>query len=335
MKRKIFIPCYLLIFCLIVIPVSAFSRDSSSSTGKKAVEERATEENENTEAEISLLWKATADHLKAGETFRFKVKITGTDEKVKWTLSNAKIATLSQKGVFKGKIAGKVTVTARAGKKKIEQLVVVSGKKKIAIDAGHQTRANLGVEPIGPGAKQKKMKVSGGCTGVATHVPEYKFNLRVAKKLRKELLARGYEVFMVRTTNNVNITNMERALKTNKSGSDVYIRIHADSNNSSKLTGASAFYPSKHNPYVSSLSAASYKLTKAVLDAYCQETGIKSRGCIARDDLTGTNWSKIPVTLIECGFMSNPSEDRKLQNTAFQKKIAIGMANGIDDYFGF
>ena len=56
---------------------------------------------------------------------------------------------------------------------------------------------------------------------------------------------------------------------------------------------------------------------------------------VARDDLTGTNWSKIPVTLIEMGFMSNPSEDRKMQNSKFQVKMARGIANGIDSYFGF
>ena len=206
-------------------------------------------------------------------------------------------------------------------------------KIKIAIDAGHQARANAGTEPIGPGAKKKKMKVTGGCTGVSTHVPEYKFTLRVAKKLKKELKKRGYDVYMVRTKNDVNISNKERAMKANQSGSDIYIRIHADSSDNGSVTGASGLYPSKNNPYVNYLSASSLKLTDKVLSAYCKNTGIKNRGCIARDDLTGTNWSKIPVTLIECGFMSNPSEDRKLQKKSFQEKIAEGIANGIDAYF--
>lgn len=204
---------------------------------------------------------------------------------------------------------------------------------KIAIDAGHQAKANGGQEPIGPGAKKKKMKVTGGCTGVSTHVPEYKFTLRVAKKLKKELQRRGYQVYMVRTKNKVNISNKERAEKANKSGSDIYIRIHADSSSNGSVTGASGLYPSKNNPYVSYLSKDSLKLTNAVLSAYCKKTGIKNRGAVSRDDLTGTNWSKIPVTLIECGFMSNAAEDRKLQNGNFQKKMAAGIADGIDAYF--
>ena len=59
------------------------------------------------------------------------------------------------------------------------------------------------------------------------------------------------------------------------------------------------------------------------------------RGCIIRDDLTGTNWSEIPVTLIEMGFMSNSAEDRKMQKKTFQNKMAKGMADGIDSYFGY
>ena len=72
-----------------------------------------------------------------------------------------------------------------------------------------------------------------------------------------------------------------------------------------------------------------------MLSAYCEKTKIRNRGCVVRNDLTGTNWSKIPVTLIEMGFMSNPKEARNMQNSKFQKKMAKGIADGIDDYFGF
>lgn len=208
-----------------------------------------------------------------------------------------------------------------------------ASKKKVAIDAGHQLHSDSSTEPVGPGSSTKKAKVAGGATGVATGVPEYKLNLDVAKKLRKELLDRGYEVYMVRSKNNVNISNKKRAINANKSGADIYIRIHGDSSESSSVTGASALYPSKSNPYVSKLSKKSYELSKAIIDSYCEETGIKNRGCIVRDDLTGTNWSQIPVTLIEMGFMSNSAEDRKMQKKSFQKKMAKGIADGIDAYF--
>ena len=218
---------------------------------------------------------------------------------------------------------------------KITKNVTAKEKKdiKIAIDAGHQARGNFATEPVGPGSSTRKAKVAGGATGVASHVPEYKLTLAVSKKLQKELKARGYKVYMIRTKNNVNISNKKRAQLANKSGADIYIRIHADSSNSRAVTGASGLYPSKANRYVSKLSAKSKKLSSCLLKSYCKKTKIRNRGLVARDDLTGTNWSKIPVSLIEMGFLSNPSEDRKMQKSNFQTKMAKGIADGIDAYF--
>lgn len=213
--------------------------------------------------------------------------------------------------------------------------VRASNGKKVAIDAGHQARGNSGTEPVGPGSSTRKAKVAGGATGASSRIPEYKMTLRVAKKLKNVLEKRGYEVYMVRSTNNVNISNKKRALMANKSGADIYIRLHGDASGSSSVKGASGLYPSASNPYVGKLSKKSKRLTKKILASYCKKTGIRNRGCVVRNDLTGTNWSEIPVTLIEMGFMSNPSEDRKMQNSKFQQKMATGIANGIDSYFGY
>lgn len=217
----------------------------------------------------------------------------------------------------------------------LESHVQAAGKKKIkiAIDAGHQRKSNGKLEPIGPEASKKKAKVTGGAVGVSSKVPEYQLNLKVAKKLRKTLKKRGYEVYMIRTSNNVNISNKQRAIRANKSGADICIRLHADSSASSKVKGASVLYPSKSNRYVKKLSPASKKLSKYIAKAYSKKTGIKNRGIIKRDDLTGTNWSKIPVALVEMGFLSNPSEDRKMQRASMQTKMANGIADGIDKYF--
>ena len=283
----------------------------------------------------SIKFTKKTNKIRAGKKYTFKAKVTGKASSVKWSVTNKKYAVINKNGVFIGIRAGSVYVTAKAGSKSVKCKVKIIGKKKIAIDAGHQLHGNSSTEPVGPGSSVRKPKVAGGAAGVATGVPEYKMNLNVAKKLRSILLDRGYEVYMVRTKNNVNISNKERALKANKSGSDIYIRIHGDSSSSSIVKGASVLYPSSSNPYVKKLSKASQKLSEAIIKKYCESTGIKNRGLVARDDLTGTNWSKIPVTLIEMGFMSNPSEDRKMQNSKFQVKMARGIANGIDSYFGF
>lgn len=212
---------------------------------------------------------------------------------------------------------------------------IVSKNKTIYIDAGHQKYANGETEPIGPGSKTKKAKASVGATGVATHIPEYKFTLTIAKKLQKALITEGYDVVMSRTKNNVTISNVERAKKGNESNADICIRIHGDSIANASVTGASVLYPSKANPYpIRKQAKKSKKLAKKLLNAYCKETKLKNRGIIVRNDLSGTNWSEIPTVLIECGFLSNATEDRKLNNKDFQEKMVTGMVNGINDYFG-
>lgn len=207
-------------------------------------------------------------------------------------------------------------------------------QKVIVIDAGHQTRAMSATEPIGPDSSQRKAKVTGGASGCVTHLPEYKLNLQVAKKLQKELVKRGYKVIMVRTKNNVRMSNVQRAKVANKYKADAFIRIHANSAGSSSVKGALTIAPASNNRYMTKANRkASQKLSKKVLKAMCKTTGAKNRGVMYTNSMTGINWCKVPVTIVEMGFMSNPSEDRKMAKASYQKKIVKGIADGIDNFF--
>ena len=207
-------------------------------------------------------------------------------------------------------------------------------QKVIVIDAGHQTRAMSATEPIGPGSSQRKAKVTGGASGCVTHLPEYKLNLQVAKRLQKELVNRGYKVIMVRTKNNVRMSNVQRAKVANKYKADAFIRIHANSAGSSSVKGALTIAPASNNRYMTKVNRkASQNLSKKVLKAMCKTTGAKNRGVMYTNSMTGINWCKVPVTIVEMGFMSNPSEDRKMAKASYQKKIVKGIADGIDNFF--
>ena len=73
-------------------------------------------------------------------------------------------------------------------------------------------------------------------------------------------------------------------------------------------------------------------LSDKILNSYVKATGCKKEYVWERDDLSGNNWSTVPTTLIELGYMTNAAEDKKMQNADYQKKMVSGIAAGIDQY---
>lgn len=210
-----------------------------------------------------------------------------------------------------------------------------SNGKKIAIDPGHQGY-NVDMsekEPMGPGSSEMKAKATTGTQGSFTGVPEYELNLNISKQLREELQNRGYEVKLTREDNDTAISNKERAELATQFGADIYVRIHANGSDDSNVNGAFTMIPSAENPYVGALHDKSYALGEAVINAYCESCKIKNSGVQIFDNMTGINWSTVPVIILEMGFMSNESDDTNMENPDFQKLMVQGIANGIDAYF--
>lgn len=207
--------------------------------------------------------------------------------------------------------------------------------KKIAIDPGHQgPNVDMSeLEPVGPGAQEMKAKASSGTQGRFTGVPEYELNLNISKQLREELLKRGYEVVLTREDHDTAIGNSERAVMAVESGANIYVRIHANGSEDSGANGAMTMVPSAENIYVGVLHDKSYALGEAILNAYCEASGMQNDGVQAADNMTGINWSRIPVTILEMGFMTNEQDDMNMQNPDYQVRMVQGIADGIDRYF--
>ncbi len=209
------------------------------------------------------------------------------------------------------------------------------GTYVVVIDPGHQGSwvDMSGTEPIGPGSTEMKAKSTVGTEGRYSGVAEYELNLEISLLLRTELEERGYEVILTREDNDTAISNVERATLAYEQGGDIFVRIHANGSDNSSADGALGMVPSPDNPYVGGLSEDSYLLADCILNAYCEKAEFDSLGVQYYDNMTGINWSQIPVMILEMGFMTNESDDLRMTDETVQPLMAEGIADGIDEYF--
>jgi N-acetylmuramoyl-L-alanine amidase len=175
----------------------------------------------------------------------------------------------------------------------------------------------------------RSMAISSGMD-FADGTPEAKVNLAVAKKLKVKLLAAGYDVLMIRESDDVQLDNIARTVIANNRA-DCHIAIHFDSTSSSK----GAFYMSVPD-------SSSYRAMEPVASHWQQHeqlgssliqglrsSGVKifSGGSLAAD-LTQTSYSTVPSVDIELGDKTTDHSDAALDT------MADGLLAGVKLYFG-
>lgn len=177
----------------------------------------------------------------------------------------------------------------------------------------------------------------GGAVGVNGTV-EQEINLAIAKKLEEVLNAKNICVIMTRTDENglwtkkssvreMKIEDMKKRLEIMKSShADVFITIHMNSYKNSSAEGLRIFYSGKY-PDIKPLA-------ENIQSRICDVTGAKTHVVqTAENNLYLLKSPPVPVILAECGFLSNPAEEKKLSDDEYQARIAWALADAVEKYY--
>ena len=205
----------------------------------------------------------------------------------------------------------------------------------VVVDPGHDARANLATEPIGPGSTTRKILDGGGTHGVVTGIREAELTLDVSLRLRALLRAAGVRVAMTRTrTAGTSMGNVARAGIANRARAALFLRIHADGAASPDARGTHTLTPALRRGWTDDVYATSRRAATLVQAELVRALGFPDRGIQERSDFTGFNWADVPVILVEMGFMTNPTEDRALAMAAVRQRAAVGLCRGTLRFLG-
>ncbi len=205
--------------------------------------------------------------------------------------------------------------------KKPKELTVstpITGKI-IAIDAGHG-------------------KPDEGAIGYM-NTTEQKVNLEISQKLQNIIEQSGANCIITRATEDgiydkqantirkKKISDIKNRVKiVNNNQSDIMLSIHLNKFSDPKYKGWQVFYQ-KGN-------IESEKLANSIQESLNLNINkISDRTPKPIENVYLMNNVKIPGVVIECGFISNPEESKKLKEKEYQNKLSWGIYLGVQDYF--
>jgi len=164
---------------------------------------------------------------------------------------------------------------------------------------------------------------------IANGVTEQAVNLNVANELARLLRAGGYEVMQYRTTATENVLSNKaadlrnRANMANNWGANYFISIHSNSSLNPAANGFEA--------YVYRLNTPSEELARSIVDSVVSRLGSKDNG-VRQANFAVLRLTDMPATLLELGYVSNPTEALNLNSPAWQKAVAQAIYDGIYNY---
>ncbi|OMD38426.1 N-acetylmuramoyl-L-alanine amidase [Paenibacillus odorifer] len=161
-----------------------------------------------------------------------------------------------------------------------------------------------------------------GMLGTTYNTMEKDLNLHTALYLRDALLAKGARVEMTRTREDQKPTLARRVQMSEALHADAFVSIHYNSS-PKKVSGTLTFFYSESDDL---------KLARAIETRLGQGIGLKSNG-LSFGDYHILRENRIPATLVELGFLTNPIDESIVRKSSYQKKAAKAIAEGLADYF--
>lgn len=200
----------------------------------------------------------------------------------------------------------------------------------ICLDAGHGDSKLSFKEPVAPNSDTEKAGFVSGTAG--EYITEADFNLCFAIELRDKLISLGANVIMTRTSRDCSLSNIARAEIANQNNADLMLRIHADGNDNPAVSGISMLVPTA-DYLPADLVTTSTEIGELLLSHIILATDAQNRGISPRSDMTGFNWSAVPVVLLEAGFLSNPSDEQLLITEEYRQKMISAIADALTEYY--
>lgn len=198
-------------------------------------------------------------------------------------------------------------------------VAIPTSSKVIVIDAGH-------------GVPDEGAQSSRGTTEAET-------NLKIALKLQNLLEQGGCTVVLTRSDENAiydldkttlrekKISDIRNRVKIGNSASaDLFVSIHLNKIPQQQYWGWQCFYNSKNENSIKLAKQVQSNLNEAIQKD-------NKRVVMKLDSVYIMKHVEIPITIVECGFLSNPEEEKQLLEDEYQDKLAWGIYNGINDYF--
>ena len=276
-----------------------------------------------------------------------KVRIINNyEQKVDYVLNDKELTITTYPTGPSNTSSDKSTAVAKAKTPAPQQPRVMN--KTVVIDPGHGAE-DAGA--VGPNKRYEKI-----------------VNLNVAKNLYSLLKQRGYKVYLTRD-NDTFIKVMNRTVLANDKNADIFISIHTNSvpkEKANEVTGIETFFlsparnerakrvaaienksdiremsNSSKDVFLESLNrpriTASHKLAIDVQAGLLQSSRSKYRDVKDSGVREGPFWvlvgAQMPSILVELGYISHPTESKRLYDKSYQQLLANGIANGIDSYF--